>query len=553
MQPPHDRRDESRLLARARTGDSRAVEQLFETHAESASRLATLLAGPGRADDLVAEANRRVLEQLHAGRGPVEDFRAYLHMTIRNLYRDALRRAQEQPSSHLPWLLDQVEPSVDQLFAEVDDDQAMTAWSALPQPWQQVLWHVEVEGRKPADVASLLSTSSANISSLLYRAREALRTSYLDLRIEGMPQGEACSWARPRLSRYVRGTLSSRGSRKVADHVADCVMCTAAVETLESTNDRFAVLVLPVALAAATGTVAASSLSTGQGRTPRGQRAWRSTTGPGSAARLASLVAVGVLVAGGLSWAFGAAQGPSHDATERIGPGGPGPQLPIEPRIPFGPAAVLTPPRDLRSAVPLRPVAPTTVRIAACGVYGSLTMASTPGITYALIRGDGREGPWRVTATAQPGYVIAEGAARSFAGDLGQHTACPAIDDVTKSPTGDPTSNPWDVTVSLNTAGVAPGPLQVVYSFDTGVLISGQSGTGWICREPTGTAVGAGTDYYFPDAGTPFTCTFDYTGSPPPPVTLTVLASDPVTQSVEPHGDVTLSRDGRVYDERSIG
>jgi DNA-directed RNA polymerase specialized sigma24 family protein len=65
------------LLARARSGDDAAFEELFAEHADSARRLAVILAGPDVADDLVSESFTRVLGLLRNGRGPTSNFRAY--------------------------------------------------------------------------------------------------------------------------------------------------------------------------------------------------------------------------------------------------------------------------------------------------------------------------------------------------------------------------------------------------------------------------------------------------------------------------------------------
>ena len=44
-----------------------------------------------------------------------------------------------------------------------------------------VLWHLEVENQKPADIAPLLGMSANSVSALAYRAREGLRQAYLNM------------------------------------------------------------------------------------------------------------------------------------------------------------------------------------------------------------------------------------------------------------------------------------------------------------------------------------------------------------------------------------
>ena len=144
------------LLERARAGDSDAFGELYAREVDAARRLARILVGEQGAEELVSESFARVLTQLQAGRGPTDDFRAYLHVTIRNGFRDGLRATKESPSSDQPWLLDDVLPPVEELVEDLDREVAVSALATLPKSWQQVLWHLEVEGRKPAEVATIL-------------------------------------------------------------------------------------------------------------------------------------------------------------------------------------------------------------------------------------------------------------------------------------------------------------------------------------------------------------------------------------------------------------
>ncbi|MDQ4053274.1 MAG: sigma-70 family RNA polymerase sigma factor [Actinomycetota bacterium] len=247
LEPSAGPGDES-LLAGARAGEPSAVEHLYAAHVASARRLATILAGPETADELVAEAFARVLAQLRAGRGPTTNFRAYLHTTIRNIHRDTFRGAREVPASDRPWLLDVSESPIDELIEGLDANGATAALASLPGTWQQVLWHLEVEGRKPAEIAQLLSTTPAVVSSLAYRAREGLRRAFLDQYAGPVPKDADCRWTRARLSQYVRDDLSARAATKVADHLADCAACATAHTEMAQLNTQIAAYLFPVVL-----------------------------------------------------------------------------------------------------------------------------------------------------------------------------------------------------------------------------------------------------------------------------------------------------------------
>ncbi len=235
------------LLERARAGDSDAFGELYEREVDAARRLARILVGEQGAEELVSESFARVLTQLQAGRGPTDDFRAYLHVTIRNGFRDGLRAVKESPASDQPWLLDDVLPSVEELVEDLDREVAVTALATLPKSWQQVLWHLEVEGRKPAEVATILEMDAGAVSSLAFRAREGLKRAYLDQHLRGVTGGQ-CGWTQSRLSQYVRGDLSPRAQQKVADHLDECEECRAALATVDRVNQKLAAWLFPVVL-----------------------------------------------------------------------------------------------------------------------------------------------------------------------------------------------------------------------------------------------------------------------------------------------------------------
>ena len=235
------------LLERARAGDSDAFGELYTREVDAARRLARILVGEQGAEELVSESFARVLTQLQAGRGPTDDFRAYLHVTIRNGFRDGLRATKESPSSDQPWLLDDVLPPVEELVEDLDREVAVTALATLPKSWQQVLWHLEVEGRKPAEVATILDMDAGAVSSLAYRAREGLKRAYLDQHLQPATGGQ-CGWTQSRMSQYVRGDLSPRAQQKVADHLDECEACSAAFLSVDRVNKKLAAWLFPVVL-----------------------------------------------------------------------------------------------------------------------------------------------------------------------------------------------------------------------------------------------------------------------------------------------------------------
>ncbi|MBS4753703.1 sigma-70 family RNA polymerase sigma factor [Nocardioides sp. zg-ZUI104] len=247
--------DSEELLRRARRGDGAAVEALYREHVGPATALARVLAGPAAADDLVADAFARVLAQIRAGRGPGNNFRAYLFATIRNRHRDILRRTnRETPVPAEDWLLEMPDEVPRDGDTEVDDDAAVAALTSLPHRWQQVLWHLEVEERSVPEVAALLDLSPAAVSSLAYRAREGLRLAYLTHHLPATTGGtSSCEWTRPRLAGFVRGGLTTRAAVKVDSHLAGCRACALSLVELKQVNADLAAWWLPVLLLGGVG------------------------------------------------------------------------------------------------------------------------------------------------------------------------------------------------------------------------------------------------------------------------------------------------------------
>lgn len=594
---------DEQLLALARAGDSAAYEELYRAHLDGARNLARILVGTDLADELVAESFARVLSALRSGGGPTDNFRAYLHVTIRNGYRDGLRATTEAPVSDQPWLLDDAEPAPEEMVEGLDETVAVDALSSLPESWQKVLWHVEVEGRKPAEVAQILDMRPGAVSSLAHRAREGLKRAYLDHHAGPAPAAQDCQWAHQRMSQHARGDLGARAEQKFDAHLDSCDRCSAAYLSVSAVNQKLAGYVLPAVLllalpgagkgllwlggaAAAGGAGAAGGASGGASGGAGGGGA---TTGIAVAA--ASVVVVGAVAASALALRSGddkpdAEPAPSAGATEVADVPDPADPAPTDAQQPKpsqepdptpvdDPADVTDPtepseqpdqsddptdPTDPDTTEPpadekVVPVAPRATPITRCETDGSLAMATTEGVTYELVTGNGRQGRWKVVASARPDYVIADGAQRIFTGDLGDRFVCGRLVQVTSTPTAagraglveqllpflaPPAPRRWDVSAEV---AVGDGPdraIEVVYVFDDDVVVGGHSGAGWSKCAATGTTV---------PAGTPVTCTYRYTGKEPPVVTLTAHREH---GAASPAGSVTLRDGGSEVDSRTF-
>ncbi len=60
----------------------------------------------------------------------------------------------------------------------LEHDDVDRAFQALPARWRRVLWQLEVEGRRPRDLADELGMTPNAVAALGMRARAGLRKAY---------------------------------------------------------------------------------------------------------------------------------------------------------------------------------------------------------------------------------------------------------------------------------------------------------------------------------------------------------------------------------------
>ena len=258
---------DAELISAVRGGDLDAFGPLFARHVEAARRLARQLVPGPDADDLVSDAFAKVLGVLQRGGGPDLAFRAYLLTAVRRLHVDRIRAgARLHPTDDLT-PFDPGVPFRDTAVEGFENAAAARAFASLPERWQLVLWHTEVEGQKPAEVAPLLGLSPNSVSALAYRAREGLRQAFLSMHAQDTADA-TCLWTQEHLGAHVRGGLARRDSARVERHLVDCRRCTAVYLELLEINSGLAGLLAPLLLggaAAAYVATAAGGVSAGGG------------------------------------------------------------------------------------------------------------------------------------------------------------------------------------------------------------------------------------------------------------------------------------------------
>jgi RNA polymerase sigma factor (sigma-70 family) len=258
VQPTEQQPSDAELISAVRDGDTTAYGELFSCHVEAARRLARQLTSAGDVEDLVSEAFAMVLTIVQRGGGPDLAFRAYLLTAVRSLHIDSIRGAARlRPVEDFTPFDDGV-PFRDTAVEGFESRAAARAFATLPERWQLVLWHTEVEGQKPADVATLLGMSPNSVSALAYRAREGLRQAFLNMHAQDT-EDDACAWTQDKLGAYIRNAASKRDSAKVRAHVDECRRCMGIYLELSEVNTNLSGILGPLVLgSAAAGYIAAA-------------------------------------------------------------------------------------------------------------------------------------------------------------------------------------------------------------------------------------------------------------------------------------------------------
>ena len=436
-------RDDAALIAAVRGGDTDAYGVLFERHVDAARRLARTLARDGDADDLVSEAFAKVLPVLVRGDGPDVAFRPYLLTAVRRLDVDRHRSLTRTRPTDDETVLDSGLPQFigpgDTAVAGFESDAAARAFASLPERWQLVLWHTEVEGQRPAEVAPLLGLTPNAVSQLAHRAREGLRQAFVSMHVHdaGEPRS-ACQATRANLGAYIRAGLSSRDAARVSAHLECCRPCTAIYLELVEVDTNLRGLLAPLLLGGAAAAYL-SEVPVSVAPTALASFGGFLKTGPGKvlAGTAAAGLTVTALVLGGT--ALMASDGP-EDGTDRS--------------VVANPPAQLPKPASLPSGKPGKPGKPAASPSASSSPAARPSQASSAQPTQSP-----SQSPTQ-SPTQAPTHAPTHGPTQD------------PTQDPTQGPTPDPTA--VDMRVSASKAGIGPAAMLMV---DVAGLAPGQPGT----------------------------------------------------------------------------
>lgn len=246
------------LLRLTRRDDVEAYAMLWRRHSEASRRVAIAVSGSANPDDLVAEAYTKTLETIRRGHGPVLHFRAYLATVIGTLAADWGRQSLRLTPVGMSDDLEHLVPAASGPEPDSGDGLVLSAFNRLPERSRMLLWYSVVEGYRPREIAPLFTMSVNATTVAASRARDALRTTWLQLHADtSAPVGPRCADTIARLGAYVRRRRASREDRAVEEHLERCADCRRVLDQLRGIDARLHASLAPVAAALGLAPVAA--------------------------------------------------------------------------------------------------------------------------------------------------------------------------------------------------------------------------------------------------------------------------------------------------------
>lgn len=238
---PSQRAAERRLIASARAGDRKALEQLLQQASGPAYRFSLgFCRDPHEAEDLAQDVMATLLRTLGSFRGDSSlstwTYTVARRACVRRKKRMAKRALQREASAHEmspPAVVAGPHRRLEQRRLGEALEQAI---ASLPADQREVVVFRDVEGLPAADVAAIIGIGERAVKSRLHRARVALRAKLAPFVAGGAapPPSSGCPDTALSLSRYLEGELSSGVCARMEEHVASCPACAGACTSMRA-------------------------------------------------------------------------------------------------------------------------------------------------------------------------------------------------------------------------------------------------------------------------------------------------------------------------------
>lgn len=201
-----------------------AYEELCRRHTDEVTRAANVVANNTQeATDIVFEAFARLLVRIRESAVSTSDLDDSLRLLVRRITLDRHLRTQQWAQST---------PRADEPTGDDPEHKLIRrAFDALPDEWQQALWHAEVEQKTDTTLARGLQVSTTEVAARVYRAREVVRQAYLAARLSSGLAAQCRPFAQ-NMYAFVQRKLPHSLNDEVAGHIERCDSCRANRDTL---------------------------------------------------------------------------------------------------------------------------------------------------------------------------------------------------------------------------------------------------------------------------------------------------------------------------------
>lgn len=245
------------LMARARSGDRKALELLYAHYREGVYWTAFRVCRDSEdAVDVAQEAFLKVFRQILYSDTKIGSFRDYIYQSARNAsYKVLERRRRATPSQQLDLDDGPVEP----IEAGEDPERSLligdtremvkSASKELSETHYRALYLFELEGKSYTDVAYELGVTSNTAAQYIFRARQGLKKEIRKNAVVLPPSTFICNKMMAMMPEYLDSGLSGRERGWFEPHLQECDVCKTNIAAMEEIGVSYRGVTPPATLA----------------------------------------------------------------------------------------------------------------------------------------------------------------------------------------------------------------------------------------------------------------------------------------------------------------
>lgn len=213
------------LLEQARLGDQDAYARLWMEARPSAVRFAHLW-GAESPEDVAEEAGVRVLAAIRAGKGPSQNFTAYVLSAVRNLvHAKKVYHRDESLNDDRPDLMadNDVEASA---IGEMERDRIAAVFAAMKPREVMLLQATAIDGLPLRKAAAMVGLGARTAAMVATRARRDFQRRWIESHVTiGEDQVGECRWALQQLGAYLSRSPDQPWAERMRKHLLRCHSC----------------------------------------------------------------------------------------------------------------------------------------------------------------------------------------------------------------------------------------------------------------------------------------------------------------------------------------